>query len=88
MLKQKMVSQVTIARSNLRILDINKHQTTSQYQNIKMRLPQLDTTESIQYKYLIVYRLFPIENLMKMYNSQVLVKIMSVNGVTIVLRWI
>ena len=38
MLKQKMIYRVTGAQLHIRILNINKHQTTSQYQNIKTRL--------------------------------------------------
>ena len=48
-----MVYLVKRSRSNLRIFNTNEHHTTSQYQNIKTRLIQVEPTYPIQYKDLI-----------------------------------
>ena len=45
-----MIYNVTRARLNLRILNIRKHQTKSQYQNIKAILSQVYNVEPIQGK--------------------------------------
>ena len=48
-----MIYRLTIARSNIRILNINGYQMTGQYHNTKTRISQVDTTETIQYNELI-----------------------------------